>query len=352
MRNKSKLIGGVMLALVVVGALSMPVTAVVRDRVIPVPPKINETCIILCDHFLDGNNKVVGGWGATIEETKTYYSNVSNTATILEGYFEHLHSITEKSCSVEFIILFQEQIPIGPKMVRTEQEKLYEKKIKCDELNNIYPFSIDVSKYRGKKIWQIIILNEDDTCSTDTKQLAFDLIDATESRISELKREDVETAEIEELVKRAKEKYDAGDYVDAAKMATDAKSRADLAYHNKKSFRVECNPWPPLLPLTTTPHATPSPTPSPIPTPSPTSTPIEQTPTPLPSHSPTPTPLPPTPPPDDGYNSWVFLVIAVVGGIVVLFSIKPIMIAYYTMKMNKWEREGYDVSKLKEVLKR
>ena len=97
-----------------------------------------------------------------------------------------------------------------------------------------------------------------------------------------------------------------------------------------------------------TPALTPSPTPSPTPTP----TPIEQTPTPLPSHSPTPTPLPPPPPPDDGNNSWIFLIIAVLAGIVVLFSIKPIMIAYYTMKMNKWEREGYDVSKLKEVLKR
>ena len=86
----------------------------------------------------------------------------------------------------------------------------------------------------------------------------------------------------------------------------------------------------------------PSPTPSPKHTPSPTSSPIEQTPTPLPS----------PPPPDDGNKSWIFLVIAVVAGIVVLFSFKPIMIAYYTMKMNKWEREGYDVSKLKEVLKR
>ena len=77
---------------------------------------------------------------------------------------------------------------------------------------------------------------------------------------------------------------------------------------------------------------------------SPTPSPIEQI--------PTPTPIPPTPPPDDGNNSWIFLVIAVVAGIVVLLSIKPILIAYYTRKMNNWEREGYDVSKLKEVLKR
>ena len=100
----------------------------------------------------------------------------------------------------------------------------------------------------------------------------------------------------------------------------------------------------PVEPITTPIQPTPTPALTLSPTPPP-------KPTPTPTPSPTPTPLPPTPPPDDGNNPGIFLVIAVVAG-VVLFSFKPIMIAYYTWKMNKWEKEGYDVSKLKEVLKR
>ena len=109
----------------------------------------------------------------------------------------------------------------------------------------------------------------------------------------------------------------------------------------------------PPIPTSTQPATTapvvPSPTPSPTPTPSSTPTPGE--PTPL-EQTPSPTSMPPDKGKGkDGTQQLVFIIsaIALVSS-VVLF--KPVMLKYYEWKMKKWEKEGYDVSKLKEVLKK
>ena len=58
------------------------------------------------------------------------------------------------------------------------------------------------------------------------------------------------------------------------------------------------------------------------------------------------------PTPDKGeYGLWIFISSAIaLVFIAILF--KPVMLKYYERKMRKWEKEGYDVSELKEMLKK
>jgi PGF-CTERM protein len=265
--------------MVVLIALLMLVTSTVgeylprfEERWLPGNYDFNKTVLPFQHHLVDENNNDCGGfYGAFIMsgiDEEPYRVKIPDNAKIFEGYVERWHNVTGISYDADCTIICIVPSPMG-----RAYEYLWEKNIPCIDLNNIYPFSVNVSEcYKDAGLLIHFRLNERDSCYKDTKQLAFNLIKATEVRISELKREKIDTSIIERLLAKAKSSYDSGDYVRAAKIATDAKSRADLTYHNEKSFIVGFGLFPPEIPKPT-PTVTLVPlTPTPMPTPSPTAT--------------------------------------------------------------------------------
>lgn len=187
----------------------------------------NKTYLLFDAHVLDRDNKIIKAPAIIIDEDKMMYLDIPTDANILEGYFERWCSILGMSYENNILILF----PINAKA-----ETLYEKKINYNDITNVYPFSIDVSKYRGKRIF--ITVGYRPAYTTNTKQLATDLIKAAQSQIDNLEREGIETSYIEGLLGVARNAYDSGDYINTARFATEAKSRADITYHNQKTFIV------------------------------------------------------------------------------------------------------------------
>jgi len=105
---------------------------------------------------------------------------------------------------------------------------------------------------------------------------------------------------------------------------------------------------PPTSTVMTTPTSTPISSPTLLPTPTPSPTPkIEKNPS---EQIPPQTPAPPGN--EGGEDGWLIFIISAIALVSIAVLFKPVMLKYYERKMRKWEKEGYDVSELKEVLKK